>query len=64
MIRPGSRAVRKEREAANASAAKLPVYKTPSSMNYEEDYVEDDFDMSNNNDMNLNQHMAKQNVYN
>ena len=42
LIRPGSRAVRKEREAANASAAKLqaPVQKMPSA-NYDDPYDND-----------------------
>lgn len=54
MIRPGSRAVRKEREA-NQSAAKL-VQKAPSGT-YDEDYEEDDF----NNDLDLNQNIAREN---
>jgi hypothetical protein len=57
MIRPGSRAVRKEREA-NASAAKL-ITKRPSGMNYDDDYEEDDF--SNGNDLDLQQNIAREN---
>lgn len=59
LIRPVSRAVRKEREAANASAAKMmPVQKMPSNA-YDEDYDNDDF--SNANDFNFNNDVKREN---